>query len=119
MKRLLWIQLTLVTAVLALLGTACASKKSVDWNARVGSYTYDQVVLEMGPPARETKLEDGRKVAEWVTGYSSGGGLSLGIGSYGSHGGVGVSKSTGYNGRERVLRLTFDTENRLVEAKKN
>ena len=51
----------------------CASTK-IDWNSRIGNYTYDQAVLELGPPDKYAKLTDGTVVAEWMTrrGYSGG-----------------------------------------------
>ena len=51
----------------------CASTK-IDWNSRVGVYTYDQAVTELGPPDKYAKLTDGTVVAEWMTrrGYSAG-----------------------------------------------
>ena len=51
----------------------CASTK-IDWNSRVGNYTYDQAVTELGPPDKYAKLTDGTAVAEWMTrrGYSGG-----------------------------------------------
>lgn len=51
----------------------CAGPK-VDWNSRVGVYTYDQAVTELGPPDKQAKLSEGSTVAEWLTrrGYSGG-----------------------------------------------
>ena len=43
----------------------CATQR-VDWAARIGHYTYDQAVAEMGPPESEAKLSDGSVVAEWL-----------------------------------------------------
>src|SRR5690242_15264115 len=60
----------------------CASTK-IDWNSRIGNYTYDQAVLELGPPDKDAKLTDGTVVAEWMTrrGYSGGSvGLMYGYG---------------------------------------
>ena len=53
--------------------TGCASTK-IDWNSRIGNYTYDQAVIELGPPDKYAKLSDGTVVAEWMTrrGYSGG-----------------------------------------------
>jgi len=106
-------------AVIGLLGLSlagCATQKT-DWNSRVGSYTYDQAVAEMGPPDKQTKLSDGKTVAEWITRRSGGSGLSIGVGggSYGSHSGmgVGVSQSVGSGGGDRGLRLMFDTDGKL------
>jgi hypothetical protein len=58
--------------VLAALLAGCATRR-IDWNTRVGNYTYDQAVLDLGPPDKYAKLGDGTVVAEWLTsrGYSS------------------------------------------------
>ncbi len=67
-----WAQGTLSVGLL-LLGFGCASTK-IDWNSRIGSYSYDQAVTELGPPDKNAKLTDGTVVAEWMTrrGYSGG-----------------------------------------------
>ena len=44
----------------------CATQK-IDWNARIGNYTYDQAVMDYGPPDKHTKLNDGTIVTEWLT----------------------------------------------------
>ena len=116
-NRLLCALLFAVSLALWLGG--CASKPKVDWNARVGNFTYDQAVVELGPPNRQSDLSDGRKVAEWVTGYSGGSGMSIGFGSFGRHTGVGVSQSVGSGGYERILRLTFGNDGKLTEWKRN
>lgn len=46
--------------------TGCATQK-VNWDSRVGVFTFDQAVLEMGPPDKSAKLQDGVTVAEWLT----------------------------------------------------
>jgi hypothetical protein len=57
--------------LLALLATlvlaGCATKPKTDWKARVGHYTYDQAVLELGPPDKVAKLDNGIIVADWMT----------------------------------------------------
>ncbi|HMP82739.1 MAG TPA: hypothetical protein PKA41_08575 [Verrucomicrobiota bacterium] len=52
-------------AVLATLLAGCKTPK-IDWNSRVGNYTYDQAVLELGPPDKHATLSDGVIVAEWL-----------------------------------------------------
>jgi hypothetical protein len=49
-----------------LLIAGCATNK-IDWSARVGSYTYDQAVIDYGPPDKFARLSDGGTVAEWLT----------------------------------------------------
>ncbi len=51
--------------------SGCATPH-IDWAARVGVYTYDQAVLEYGPPDKQVRLQNGTLVAEWLIrhGYS-------------------------------------------------
>jgi len=111
--------MTLLLGASVLLMVGCASKPKVDWDARVGNYTHDQAVVELGPPDRESGLSDGRKVAEWVVGRSRSGGLSIGFGTYSGPIGVGVSKSVGPGPYDKVLRLTFDKEGKLLDWSRN
>jgi len=60
-----WLGLILLVA-LPLLVAGCATNK-VDWAGRIGVYTYDQAVLELGPPDKQAKLGSGTVVAEWLT----------------------------------------------------
>jgi hypothetical protein len=46
--------------------TGCASTR-IDWSSRIGTYTFDQAVLEFGPPDKYAKVNDGTSVAEWLT----------------------------------------------------
>lgn len=73
--------LVLLVAVLA----GCAT--GPDWNTRIGSYTYDQAIVDMGPPDKSAKLSDGTTVAEWLA-YRSGTGRAYVSGGYG-YGGYG------------------------------
>jgi hypothetical protein len=45
--------------------TGCATPH-IDWAGRIGVYTYDQAVLDLGPPDKQVKLQDGTTVAEWL-----------------------------------------------------
>ena len=53
--------------MLAMLLLAGCVTPQIDWKARVGNYTYDQAVVELGPPDKYAKLTDGTVVAEWLT----------------------------------------------------
>lgn len=55
----------LVCLALVWLLAGCAHK--IDWKSRVGSYTYDDAVRELGPPDKKETLSDNTLVAEWVT----------------------------------------------------
>jgi hypothetical protein len=50
----------------SLLFAGCVTQ-TVDWQARVGQYTRDQAVTDLGPPDKSAKLSDGTVVDEWLT----------------------------------------------------
>lgn len=50
---------------MALVLAGCATP--INWQARVGIYTYDQAVMDYGPPDRSAKLSDGTTVSQWLT----------------------------------------------------
>ena len=112
---------------LALVCIGCSTTKNkVDWSSRVGNYTYDQAVEELGPPDKQATLTDGNTVADWITRESGGGssvGFGFGGGSLGHSGGmgagVGVSQSMGGSSTDKVLRLTFGPDKKLVDWHKN
>jgi hypothetical protein len=118
-KFSLMVVFTLVAAFL----TGCKSTPPVDWNSRVGTYTYDQAVTDLGPPDKQAKLDDGKTVAEWVTHRSGGTGLSIGTGFFSGGGGigtgVGVSQSVGSGYSDKILKLTFGADNKLAAWSKN
>jgi len=65
-----WAQILGILGVGSLLA-GCASMR-MDWAGRVGHFSYDQAVLELGPPDKSATLMDRTVVAEWLTrkGYS-------------------------------------------------
>lgn len=92
--------------------SGCASPSKVDWEAKVGSATYDEIVQELGPPERETKLSDDSRVADWLqkrggswfTSYRS---YPDGFSSYGH----------ALDYPDRLIRLTFDPQGVLKSWK--
>ncbi|MBC8095447.1 MAG: hypothetical protein H7Y43_06520 [Akkermansiaceae bacterium] len=54
-------------ALVAILLMAGCATTGIDWASRVGTYTFDNSVLELGPPDKHAKLQDGTLVAEWLT----------------------------------------------------
>jgi hypothetical protein len=54
-------------AAFILAGFLAGCATPINWRARVGAYTYDQAVMDYGPPGRFAKLSDGSTVAEWMT----------------------------------------------------
>ena len=117
-------QRTFVFVSLAALACAfglagCVTTKKVDWNTRVGNYTYDQAVTEMGPPDKEARTSDGKTVAEWMAPHSGGSSISIGTGFYGGHGGVAIGQTVGSGYQKAVTRLTFGTDGKLTTWSKN
>lgn len=111
-------RLLFLTAVLVLTAVfvgACKTTPPVDWKARVGTYTFDQAVTELGPPDRQAKLSDGKTVAKWITRRNGGTSFGVGTGFYAGGAGVGVGQSVGPGFNDRILTLTFDT-NRVLNA---
>ena len=116
MNAKLGIRIVLFIAVLILV-TGCATHR-VDWNSRIGNYTFDQAIVELGPPDKQAKLSDGKTVAEWITRYSHGGSVSIGTGFYSHPTGVGVIQTLP-SYYERKLRLTFNPNNVLTTWSRN
>lgn len=119
--------LLVLAAVLALGGCASGSKtaepnpRTINWSERVGTYTYDQALANLGKPVLIGESSDG-KTAEWSLRRSPrvSFGLGLGTGSFGHHGGVGVgvgSTVTPPPSGEN-LRLKFDKDGKLKEWSK-
>jgi hypothetical protein len=113
--------LPLLTA-LVLFHCGCATVK-VDWDSRVGKVTFDEIVVDMGPPDKQAKLQDGTLVAEWITrrashttvvsGYYGGGGYYPHY-YYAPAGPV----YTDYYSPDYFLRLTFGADGKLQAWKK-
>lgn len=106
-------------ALFALILAGCRTTPPIDWDNRIGHYTYDQAVMDFGPPDKSAQLSDGKTVAEWITRRRGGTGFTVGTGFYGARTGVGVGHTVGTGRGDRVLRLTFDSEKRLFSWAKN
>ncbi|MGH9578308.1 MAG: hypothetical protein ACRD3R_12790, partial [Terriglobales bacterium] len=107
LRRSLFTGTALVLSALLLAGCATA----IDWNTRVGTYTYDQAVLELGPPDKHAQLSDGTTVAEWLA-YRGGTSRVFATGGYAHwhrgyvHGGPAFYLDD-YTTYENFLRLVF------------
>ena len=60
----------IILALLASLLFAGCVTQTVDWQARVGQYTRDQAITDLGPPDKSARLSDGTTVDEWLTQHS-------------------------------------------------
>ncbi|HEY5345590.1 MAG TPA: hypothetical protein VIK62_04525 [Verrucomicrobiae bacterium] len=111
MKKNFAVKLFCLLAALFIVG--CVSYQT-QWDNRVGVFTYDQAVVELGPPDKQAKLTDGKTVAEWISRYSTGGSAGVGTGIYGGGVGGGYVIQSAPTYRESKLRLTFSTNNILT-----
>ena len=93
--------------------------KPVDWNSRVGTYTLVQAVTDLGPPDKQARSSDGKSAVEWITYRNAGAGFNVGTDYLNGPAGVGVGQSAGKNYSDRVLRLTFGPDGKLVSWWKN
>jgi len=103
-------------AAVALVG--CATNRT-DWNARVGTYTHDEAVMELGPPDKQEKLTNGTVVAEWLTqrgrtAYVGGAGYYSGYSGWRGYYGPSYIQSA----PDYFLRLMFAPDGKLVSWKK-
>lgn len=106
-------------AVFALAG--CATP--INWQARVGVYTYNQAVMDYGPPVSYTRLNDASIVVEWMTergevlvtpGPYAYGPVYYGRGFYGpGYVGPGWGGYTSTYFPARFLRLQFGADGKL------
>jgi hypothetical protein len=95
----------------------CKTTPRVDWNSRVGSYTCDQAVAELGSPGKQSKLSDGRIAYQWITLHISNG-LAGGAG-VGGIDSMGAGRPIVQTYKDHVLELTFGPDGKLVSWAKN
>ena len=112
----------IATAVLActtLLISGCTTNK-VDWESRIGTYTFDQAVTELGPPDKQATLANGTRVADWMT--RRGGVRTVSITPYYGYGpncyGPVYPSYVNHYIPDYFLRLMFDPEGNLTKWRK-
>jgi len=108
------VSLLAILASATVLIAGCKTTRQIDWNTRVGTYTFDQAVTEMGPPDKQTTLSDGKLVAQWITHRYGGSSVSVGTGFYTGGAGMGVGHTVGSGFPDRILTLTFGTNSTLA-----
>ena len=107
MKRL---GLALLTVALL---SGCVTQK-VDWQTRVGNYTQDQAIADLGPPDKSAKLSDGTVVDEWLTSRAH---VIVAPEPYflppGTYNGPATPNYSEVYAPDYLLRLTFGPDGRL------
>jgi hypothetical protein len=97
----------------------CATMQSVDWNSRVGRYTYNQAVNELGPPDQQIPSADNKVTAKWIIQRVTGPSYSVGTGYFGNNTGFAASHNFGPGSNTRFLQLTFGADGVLTAWSKN
>lgn len=108
-------------ALFALLLNGCATTPKIDWNARIGNYTYDQAILELGPPDKVAPLSDGRRVADWLVSRGYAQGFVPTVGPYYAYPYFYGPPAVYYSeppSPDRYLRLTFGPDGKLISWRK-
>jgi hypothetical protein len=117
-----WVWLSFM--VLVLLTGNCASGpkvniKDIDWGSRIGTYTYEEALAELGEPNVISETSEGL-IAEWVLRRSPMVSVGFGFGGvgYGHHSssGVGVGTSVSPPPSGEYLHLRFDRDGKLAES---
>jgi hypothetical protein len=113
----------LISTLLTVVLLGCATHPKVDpkinWNARIGSYTYDQAIADLGRPDLITGLSDGSQTAQWITGQSPqmsfGAGSGTGVVVRGAGSEIGAGSSVSAPAPGEYLLLTFGPDGKLKE----
>jgi len=95
--------------------TGSQTMQVIDWNSRIGNYTYQQAVAELGLPNRKVRLGDGKVAFKWFIQPTGSPRFNHGMYYYGNNG-FSVNQAI-YN--NRMLQLTFDTNGTLTAWSKN
>jgi hypothetical protein len=103
-------------ALLGLIGVGCQALQQVDWDGRIGLFSYEQAVAELGRQTEEAKLPGGMRRVEWITNSGSSMGRALAGAGYQrrSMSVVPLEPTEIHRLRDRFLRLTFDKAGRLI-----
>ncbi len=109
----------LYALLLLLAALGCRTENSdlpslVQLRAKVGQYTFDDAVRQMGPPASKTELGDHSLIAEWEAGTSSEPSFSFGLGSSSGNVSTGAGTTVGGKVTHIYRQLQFDQTGKLA-----
>jgi len=99
-----------------LMGCATAS---VNWDNRIGTYSYDDALAEFGLPDRVANLEGGVKAAEWIQQRSVGIASINEPPSYTRGEPVQPYQTYGSTAPAKILRLSFTPDGKLIDWDRN
>ncbi|MEO7300821.1 MAG: hypothetical protein ABI042_19825 [Verrucomicrobiota bacterium] len=101
------LQRLLYTTFVVLSLAGCATPPKIDWDSRVGNYTYDHSVEELGMPTQMGMLADGSKVAQWYSGRPSAEVAGVGTGISVGLSGTTAVRTPMMESRTKRVQLTF------------
>ena len=100
--------------------SGCVTVLPVDWDSRVGHYTYAQALNELGPPNRQIRLSNGATEFRWFLQSATG---STGMNRTGINNPVnnsfGPAQNINPGSGNYYLELTFDSHGVLTAWSKN
>jgi len=107
----------LLTLLALGLAGGCATTPRVDWDSRIGNFTYDQAVSQLGQPAHHEVKADGTQSAEWITERGNPGSVGFGMGAGYATPGMLESPLPRETPRtpDRYLRLMFGPDGKMTQ----
>ena len=108
-----------VTAFVLLFLAGCSTTPKINWNERIGTFSWNDALAELGQPNRVTELEGGVKSAEWVTTRGLKGPTQAQAPIYAGGEIVNPDQTSGWNAPDKVLRLMFTPDGKLFDWNAN
>jgi hypothetical protein len=105
--------------IAAIILIGCATTSSNNWDQRVGTYTWDDALVELGTPTRVSDLAGGVKAAEWVKTRGLSGPTTAPPPVYTRDQILTPNQTRGWSAPDKVLRLMFTPDGKLLDWKKN
>jgi hypothetical protein len=111
-----WHWMAVIPVAFLLMG--CASS-AFNWDSRVGTYTWEDAVTELGEPNRVTELEGGVTAAEWIRtrSFSPAAGPDPSPELRGQT--VLPDERPGRTAPSKILRLSFTPDGKLLDWSSN
>lgn len=106
-----------LAAVSFLLG--CATPSSVNWDQRIGTYTWDDALAEFGTPTRITELTGGVRAAEWIWPRTQVETVAPPPPTYERGQPSSPTQTYGTTAPDKILKLSFTPDGKLMDWKRN
>jgi hypothetical protein len=106
--------------LLVVAGLLCGcSTAAINWDNRVGVYSWQDALTELGSPDRVADLEGGVKAAEWITPRTTGRPTAATTPAYVRGDRVEPTPTYGVQAPDKVLRLSFTPDGKLLDWDRN